>query len=194
MERIEPSPAEDLRLARAALDGDRDAMDRVTERLACVPRVLAALNARFGRRLSAEDLEDLTSDVIVIVIEKLGTYAGTGQFDAWVYRIARLELMNALRRRRRQMRTGPELDADEVVAPIEPMPSERFEVLHGALERLGGIEADILRLKYFEGLTFREIAERFHVPSSTVKARHYRGMKRIKSWLMEVTGIRRRQA
>ncbi|MGE0143290.1 MAG: RNA polymerase sigma factor [Planctomycetota bacterium] len=194
MERIEPSPAEDLKLVGAALGGDRDDMDRVTERLACIPRILAALNARFGRRLSPEDLEDLTSDVIVIVIEKLGTYAGTGQFDAWLYRIARLELMNALRRRKRWMRSGSELEADDVVAPTETSPSERFEVLHGALERLGGIEADILRLKYFEGLTFREIADRFHVPSSTVKARHYRGMKRIKAWLMEVTGIRRKQA
>ena len=57
--------------------------------------------------------------------------------------------------------------------------------IHVALERLGGIEADILRLKHFEGLTFAEIARRMGSPENTVKARYYRGLARLERMLRD---------
>ena len=48
------------------------------------------------------------------------------------------------------------------------------------LRRLGGTEAEVLRLKHYEDCTFPEIAARLHVPAGTAKAYYYRAMKRLR--------------
>ena len=72
-------PAEhsaDLRLVREILAGRSDAVERFIDRMRCVPLILAKRNARRGSFLNNEDIEDLTQEVLAIVLRKLDTYAG----------------------------------------------------------------------------------------------------------------------
>ena len=42
-----------------------------------------------------------------------------------------------------------------------------------------------MRLRYFEQLSFPEIASRLDCIENTVKTRFYRGLKRLRQWLDE---------
>ncbi len=182
---VEPpsDPHPDWFLVQAALRGDPEAIEQLANRLRCVPRILRGSNARMGRPLDEHDLADLSQDVTVIILEKLDQYAGRAPFEAWVYRICRLELMNGIRRKGRGRASG-EIDFEQIPdAPDHQAEATDAEVVHGLLARLGGVEAEVLRLKHFDGLTFEEIGSRLGISPNTAKTRYYRGMVRIQSWL-----------
>jgi RNA polymerase sigma factor (sigma-70 family) len=61
------------------------------------------------------------------------------------------------------------------VLPLE-VDEERLEHL---LETLGGQEAELLRLKHFEGMTFQQIGQHLSLSPNTAKAVYYRGLRRL---------------
>ena len=52
--------------------------------------------------------------------------------------------------------------------------------LYNAMDILEPEERTYIVLRYFESLSFREIAEMFHMPESTVKSRSYRALDKMK--------------
>lgn len=172
--------AQDRALVDAVLEGREAAIHELSDRLRCVYRILSAQNARLGRPLNEHDLADVAQDTVVIILSKLGEFAATGPLEGWMFRVCSFEFMNSLRRRRRR-RTDElveETTVDESAAREQRETMQREEI-HRALDRIGGDEAEALRLKYFEGLTFTEMEARLGVSANTLKARFYRGMQKM---------------
>jgi RNA polymerase sigma-70 factor (ECF subfamily) len=55
----------------------------------------------------------------------------------------------------------------------------RASEVRGALERLSPEQREVLALAYFGELTQTEIADRLGLPLGTVKARTFRGLRRL---------------
>lgn len=179
---------DDLRLVRLTLAGDDDATAEFVERMQCVPAIVATQNQRMGSPLGREDLADVVQDSLTKVWKKLGDYAGKAALETWVYRFCFLELMNGIRRKRRRRGTVPsERELEQLPAPRVPRASE-FEHLHRGLDLVGPPEADVLRLKHFESLTFDEIGRRLGVSPNTAKTQYYRGLERLKERLDAESG------
>ena len=170
----------DLALVRAASHGDPQALADFLRRMRCIPLSLAGQNARLGRPLNDQDLEDVAQEVLVLIWNRLGTYAGLSTLETWVYRFSAFTLMNAIRRRRTRLRVG-ELDAEAAdTGPADPRAQFlEYEHVHRALERLDPVDADVVRLKHFEELTFEEIGGRLGLPTNTAKTKYYRGLGRL---------------
>jgi RNA polymerase sigma factor (sigma-70 family) len=176
-----PDLAHDRALVRAVLACEEAAIQQLIERLRCVPWILGAKNARLGRPLGEHDLADLAQDVVVIVLRKLSQFGCHAPLESWVCRVCALELVNAVRKRRRLPQA---VDFDEAPVPDESVAREwdrllQREALEAGLDRVGGVEADALRMKHFEDLTFEEMGERLGLPASTMKTRYYRGLDRL---------------
>lgn len=171
--------ARDARLVADALAGDRDAADRLASRLMCVPRVLGAINARRGGRLSPHDLEDLIGDCLLGIWKKLGSYHGEATLEGWLYRFCFLEFMNKARRLSRR----PEVSKPELVqheSREQPLDQDlEREDLERTLSRLGPPDSDVVRLKHFDELTFEGIAQVLGITTKMAKTRYYRGI----AWL-----------
>lgn len=176
-----PDPHADLDLVRRALQRDRKSLQELAARLRCVPRLLTVRNARLGGAFRPEELADVSQDVLLIVWQKLKEYRGFSALDGWVYRISRYEYMNALRRLRGRTDSLDELALD----PSQESNPWEFEDVHRGLERIGEKEAEVIRLKHFEELTFEEIGARLGVSPNTVKARYYRGLRALEPLLEE---------
>lgn len=178
---------EDRALASACLRGDAGSLEVLASRLTCVPRILASINHRMGGPLGEEDLADLSQDTLIVIWGKLGSFEGRGRLETWAYRFCFLEFMNRLRRtERRQRVVGASLESlDSVPSPIEPSVRE-FEVLEVGLAELGSPEADVIRMKHFDGWTFDDIAARLGQAPSTVKSQYYRGLDWLKRRLEPV--------
>ena len=52
--------------------------------------------------------------------------------------------------------------------------------LESALEQLEPLDAEIIRMKYYGGMTFKEIAASLDIPYETAKKRHQRSLKKLR--------------
>jgi len=187
-ERRTPSAHEDVALVRRILAGNRDELSTLAERLRCIPRTLALLDQKNGRVLGAEELADLAQDVLVVAWRKLREYEGLSPLEGWAYGICVLEYQNAQRRGRKLRHEGRVLASrvDTADAARDPDPWA-FEEVHEGLNRIGREEAQVIRLKHFEGRTFDEIGQRLGISPNTVKTRYYRGLAELRP-LLEARG------
>jgi RNA polymerase sigma-70 factor (ECF subfamily) len=180
--------AADLLLVRSALAGSAPAIDQLVQRLACVHQILAAHNLRTGRLFQRGEIEDLTQDTMLSIWRKLDQFRGEAALKTWMFRFCFQEFMNALRRKVRDRGRGgagdQSLPEDLAADRVRPAWIDSEWVYH-ALARLDAEEAQVIRLKYFAGLTFTAMASELGRSSNTLKAIHYRGLRRMQAWLLE---------
>ena len=143
-----------------------------------------------------EEARDVCQETFLRVLRRADRFREGGRFSTWMYQIA----LNLCRDHRRKSRRwsrivddgalddeGAPQVADASDAPDRPeIAAERHEVqayVQRALERIPAEQREVLVLKEFEGLKFREIAEILGCPESTVKSRMYYGLRGLKAAL-----------
>ncbi len=104
---------------------------------------------------------------------------------AWLRRAARNHCLNLLRSRRRRrdrkrLATGVDIIAP-VAGPLTGLVREEERASVGALlARLREDEVELLRLRYVDELSRREIAELVELPESTVKSRLEDALRKLR--------------
>lgn len=177
-------PQRDVELVRAARAGRPDALEAMAKRLEVLPACVRAQNARFGRRLTREEEEDVVQNVAVSLWRKLDDFDGRASLEAWAWGFVCMEVLRTYERRARR-RIAP--DGEEKLGAIavpERESSADDERVRAALDGISEESSQIVRLKHFEDLTFEEIAARRSEPINTVKTRYYRALERLKHVLL----------
>lgn len=159
--------------------------------VAYAPRVFGLIMRMVGHR---EVAEDLTQETLLRAWRNLDTYRPEGKLRAWLFRIA----VNAARDWARRRRFEPTATLDEtadgpalpVAAPDTPPDArvrrrETQERVAGALAQLPDADREILLLRYYGELTFKEIADANGEPLGTVLARAHRALKKLGSLFPE---------
>lgn len=171
----------DLELAQGALQGQAHAIEGLIARLKCLPRMIAAQNTSLGRPLGTQDLEDIVQNAITALWGKLPRYDGRVRLETWAWRFGYLELLYALRRRRRSP-PSPLGEAEPRV--MDPGTAAiAFEEVHAGLDRLEPEASTLLHLRCFDDLSFEQIGARLGIPPNTAKTRYYRALHRLRSFL-----------
>ncbi len=138
------------------------------------------------RRLLGEgpDAEDAAQAAFVVMVRKArGLAGGTGDLGGWLHRTARMVSRTALRARRTRTRREREASMTrERDRAAEAWNSLRGD-LDAELDSLPSGYRDVLVLRYFEGLSGVETAERLAVPESTVNTRASRALERLRARL-----------
>jgi RNA polymerase sigma-70 factor (ECF subfamily) len=149
-----------------------------------------------------EDARDVCQETFLRVLKKANRYKQGSRFSTWMYQIA-LNLCRDQQRRRRRwsLIVSEEREVDDQLRPASETiddhddPSrhaERNEISRAVTRAMAEIpheQREVLILKEFEGLKFREIAEILGCPESTVKSRMYYGLSGLRSALVR-SGIR----
>jgi len=172
--------AQDYELASAALAGSLPARQRFSQVMTCVPRILAVKNLRLGGVLSTAELEDLSQETVLTVWRKLETYRGAAALTTWTYRFCHLGLLAFLRKRASR---APNVEYEESESAPVISDAMRFDHVYRALDRVDSEDAEVIRMKHFDSLSFDQIAERKSMPASTVKTNYYRALKRLRDIL-----------
>jgi RNA polymerase sigma factor (sigma-70 family) len=144
------------------------------------PMVLGYLR-RFVPR---DEAEDVLQRVFYEVWRNRDRYDPTRSLEAWVLGIARKRAIDLLRRRHANVVPIEELR--DIAGDDGRDLAERYaraSEVRGALERLPKEQREVLALAYFGELTQTEIADRLGVPLGTVKARAFRGLRRLPDML-----------
>lgn len=153
--------------------------------------------------LRREDARDVCQETFLRILDKCDRYKRGSRFSTWMYQIALNLCRDQLRRRRRWgLLLAQERELDEGAAPApdddaiggDPArQAERRERSSAVVRALGQIppeQREVLVLKEYAGLKFREIAEILGCPESTVKSRMYYGLSGVRAALMRagITG------
>jgi RNA polymerase sigma factor (sigma-70 family) len=131
-----------------------------------------------------DDADDVLQRVFYEVWRHNGRYDPSRSLPAWVLGIARKRAIDHLRRRR-NLPVALDKVADVVGddgRELAERYGRRLEV-RDALDRLPDEQREVLVLAYFGGLTQSEIATHLGVPLGTVKARTFRGLRRLAEFL-----------
>ncbi|HEX7148662.1 MAG TPA: sigma-70 family RNA polymerase sigma factor, partial [Actinomycetota bacterium] len=140
------------------------------------PMVLGYLR----RFVARDEAEDVLQRVFYEVWRSRDRYDPTRSLEAWVLGIARKRAIDVLRRRHANVVPIEELR--DIAGDDGRELAERYaraSEVRSALERLSAEQREVLTLAYFGDLTQVEIAERLGVPLGTVKARAFRGLRRL---------------
>jgi RNA polymerase sigma factor (sigma-70 family) len=163
-------------------------------------RAFEELYTRYQRRISAYILgmvkdhgraEDITQDVFISALRRMRETDRAIAFKPWVYEIAKNACIDQFRRSRRAEEIS--MDADEGFGQADhgrlvagdPTPDDavsakqQLDHLCGAFGGLSDSHHEILVLREFEGLSYREIGDRMGLSRPGVESTLFRARKRL---------------
>ena len=132
---------------------------------------------------NAAQSNDLLSTLFLKLVEKIGTFRlATGSFEKWLFTIASNIFRDHLRRQYRQRRLLEGKAEELKAATTTPAKAdeEMIDKLQVQMAKLDAETNELLMLRFYGGLTFREIAEMRSEPVGTVLSRVHRGLKRLR--------------
>lgn len=182
------------RLLRRARRRDPQALHELVDRYSA--RVFGLLYRLTGSR---ETAEDLLQETFLRVVRTIPEYRHGGRFESWLFRIAANLARDHARRMKRRGRSialerpgrPDEPECSEPADATRPDPlaellkREAEERVSTVLRGLAEAEREIILLRHFSELSFREIAELLDIPLGTALARAHRALKRLKAALGE---------
>jgi RNA polymerase sigma-70 factor, ECF subfamily len=186
------SAPSDEDLVRAVQSGDADSLGTLVARW---EQPLFRFAFRLLQR--TEDARDVCQETFLRILTRSERYRAGARFSTWMYQIA-LNLCRDHMRRRKRWRllsfdgeeAGPELRGrartEEDLTANPGAALERDELRRAILKALDTLvpeQREVLVLKEYEGLKFRQIAEILGCPESTVKSRMYYGLTALKGAL-----------
>ncbi|MDE6570497.1 MAG: sigma-70 family RNA polymerase sigma factor [Alistipes sp.] len=169
--------ADDRRLVELVLAGDDGAFEHLFNRYRDAIRRLLA--QRLGNR---SHVDDLLQETFIKVYINLHRYRAEYTFGQWVYTIARNTFIDFVRRQQDDLSIDERFTAP---ASLAPTPEERVislqqrSQIEGYLERLSPRYRQLIVLRFFDELSYEEIAEKLAVPLGTVKTQIHRAREQM---------------
>lgn len=157
--------------------GNREAVSQLLER--------HARRVRDYVRMLVKDndvADDLTQEVLIKVVKVLdeGRYTDKGRFQPWLLRIAHNRVLDYFRAQK-QVKTVSESSAGFDILGnknfAEPSIEDRLvseqqaEEVRQLIELLPAEQREVVKMRYYEGLSFKEIAEHTGVSINTALGR-----------------------
>lgn len=177
---------DDAELASKAKRGDIDAFGELVERYKERAYMIA-----LGFVGNPDDAMDLSQEAFVKAFKAMRTFKDGRGFYPWFYAILRNTCFNFLRRRK--VRKESSLDAAQEygfdVVDGAPDPSATLErkelraLVRAKIDNLAPVHKEILLLRHFELLSYKEMAVVLECPIGTVMSRLYAARQALKSRL-----------
>lgn len=190
-------PGCDESLVTRVQTGDQDALSSLFRRYAAAVR-------NVGRRILRDDGEadDLVQEVFLYVHKRSALFdPEKGSARSWIFQVAYTQAFL----RRRQLKslgfyTSVIADRSREIEPRTSSGADYDQTVEGLfgrngwqqiLESLTEEQRETLRLHFFEGCTFAEIAEKLRQSYANVRNHHYRGLEKVRKHLAEIALKRR---
>lgn len=128
-----------------------------------------------------EDAEDFAQDVFLKAYDKLSTFRGGSPFSAWLYRLAFNLAVNRYHVVKKRL-TTVQLDevSDEQAQPErELIRKEERETVVRLMRELPDVYNVVLKMHYYDDLTYKEISRAMGIPVNTVKSHVHRAKKML---------------
>ena len=191
----------DEALIGAHRQGDLTAFDELIRRYA--DSLFGYLMKLCGNRQQAEDV---FQETFIRVHHKANSFRGQGRFKSWLFSIASNVAIDELRKRQRapqtvSLNTSNDCDGadclelsvvDIAEKPNDPSQAavlaEQKAQVWQAIEQLPTRQRATVVLAYYQGLSYRQVAEVLGCSLGTVKSQMYRALKTLAGLLPDIQG------
>jgi len=177
---------EDTALVRRALAGEQDAFAQLVERYKD-----PVYHVAYRMLNNAAEAEDVAQETFVRAYTQLGTYKSEHRFSTWLLSITSHLAIDQLRRRRflaLPLEDVPFLEwlADDDTGPEEAaLEGERQDEMQLLIQRLPAKYRAVVVLRYWQDLSYEEIATALNLTPALVKARLHRARELLARHLKE---------
>lgn len=176
-------PLELEKLILLCKKGDAKAFDEL------VKRYSGRCYAYFYRLTGRPDLsEELLSDLFIRLVRKIQSYED-GSFEKWMFTVASNLFRDSLRkqyRHKRLLEEKAELLVDQNNGYGDRPEPEMFDKLQLALAKLDKETAELINLRYYSQMSFKELAETRNEPIGTTLSKVHRGLKKLRMIMDEL--------
>jgi len=172
----------DLQLVESALTGNQAAyaelMDRYRDSIYFMMLKMVKNN---------DDADDLTIEAFGKAFSRLDQYSPSFAFSTWLFKIASNNCIDFIRKKRVQltsmdsgivMADGEKIHIDAKSSSLNPeetiMQGQRVDHMRLLVSKLKPKYRDLVEKRYFEELSYEEIADQLNLPLGTVKAQLFR--------------------
>jgi RNA polymerase sigma-70 factor (ECF subfamily) len=148
---------------------------------------------------SKDDADDLTIEAFGKAFKRLHQYTPQFAFSTWLFKIASNNCIDHIRKKRIQAMsldagfTNEEGDSmafsvrDEDLDPMEHMAKQqRINKLRDIVQQLKPRYRELVEMRYFDELSYEEIAEKLDLPLGTVKAQLFRAREFLLHMIKDV--------
>jgi RNA polymerase sigma-70 factor (ECF subfamily) len=164
-------------LAARLAHGDEAAFAELYD--ACADRLLQFVASRLGSR---DEAADVIQSAFLRAVKSRRRFRGVDNPIAYMFQIGRRETMRLLKGRRSNVQSAAAGEAKATVQDTNER-QEDAEFVKVALARLTTEERELVELKLFGQLTFREIADITGRPAATVATQYRRALESLRPWL-----------
>jgi RNA polymerase sigma-70 factor (ECF subfamily) len=134
-----------------------------------------------------DDADDITQEVFIKIHKAIDSFREDSQLFTWIYRIATNECHNFLNKKRRRFFIPIEDIGAQLSAKIDSSDmisgDEIQKKLQKALLQLPDKQRLVFNMKYFEDLSYEDIAEITSTSVGALKASYHHAVKKIEDYL-----------
>lgn len=148
-----------------------------------------------------DDAEDLTVEAFGKAFKRLSQYTPNFAFSTWLFRIATNNCIDFIRRKRKNTfsldrpiedEEGGEMVVDIRSDTMDPeehiMKKQKIMMLHDLVDKLKPRYRTLIEMRYFQELSYEEIAQELDLPLGTVKAQLFRAREFLFNVLKNTQG------
>lgn len=165
-------------------------------------RAFNIIVAQYGEQLysqirslarSHELTNDILQNVLIKVYKNLPKFKGDAALYTWMYRIARNESINLLKKEK--LRSGVDIDAPilEIIAGHSVLDGTTSEIisslLQDAIATLPEKQAIVFQLKYFEDLKYKDISIQLNISEGGLKANFHHAKQKIQEYILSKLNV-----
>lgn len=181
-EHLSDKGKQDLILVEAAIKGDQSAYAQLMSRYR--DSVYFTMQKMVK---NVDDAEDLTIEAFGKAFSRLDQYSPSYAFSTWLFKIASNNCIDFIRKKRVQvtsMSTGKvtedgtviyfDVRADNLNPEETIVQDQKIKLMRELVSKLKPRYKELVEKRYFEELSYEEIAEEMNLPIGTVKAQLFR--------------------
>lgn len=134
-----------------------------------------------------EEAEDILQEIFMTVWNSCNSFdPGKGNFTTWLYRITVNRCIDRQRKKQQTPLSLEEQNIDLSEIGCQELPEEtlirklEYERLINAVNQLDNKHRTVLILRYFNDLSYNEIAEVLDIPVGTAKSRIYNALRSLR--------------
>lgn len=185
--KLSPKAHEDYELVKSAIAGNERAYAELLNRYRA-----SVYNHLYKMVRNHDDAEDLTLEAFGKAFNKLSTYAPHYAFSTWLFKIAVNNCIDHIRKKRlrmysidQPMEQGGDKDFTGSIRALTRSPEEdvireqRLQMVQKTITMLNDKYRLMIELRYYQELSYEEIAVELDIPLGTVKAQLFRAKEML---------------
>lgn len=135
-----------------------------------------------------DDADDVTQEVFIKIHKYIGNFREDSQLFTWIYKIATNECLSFLQRKKRRFFLPIGDVAGELGGKLDAQPGlsgdEVQLKLQKALLQLPDKQRLVFNMKYYEDLTYEQMAEITNTSVGALKASYHHAVKKIEEFVI----------